>query len=280
MQRDRSSPYANSTPGCGPASEIFTSMPRFSLYERSISAMDCRSFSRGTSYSRLGPHDVSTKPAAAAVAHEVNIRRDIFGVLVSVSMGPLPCGCARMLRRPRRRLGRQRFEARLVRIMAVRAQQVALFPAPTAGPAAVHARAPVPQLLSVALTAQPVRFLECHRLAAGQVEGIAIGGVMTVQAPPVLRVVLQYDVGVHRRQFAALAVHRHPRVAVGARVDAFAERRRRNLQTFYTLDRVGCRRGPQYQRGEEQPQPKHSAVPPFSASPAATWSGRAAVSAR
>ena len=42
LQRERSSAYANSTPGIGPASETLTSLPYFSVYSRSQSAIALR----------------------------------------------------------------------------------------------------------------------------------------------------------------------------------------------------------------------------------------------
>ena len=101
-----------------------------------------------------------------------------------------------------------RLEARLVRVVAVRAQQVALVAVPLADAAAVHARPPVAQLLAVALPAQAVRLLERHRLAAREVQHVAVRRVVAVEAPAVLLVVLQDDVGVHVLQLAARAVDR------------------------------------------------------------------------
>src|ERR1039458_504877 len=83
----------------------------------------------------------------------------------------------------RRGLGSQRFEARLVRVVAVRAQQVLFGAVPVAGAAAVDAGAPVTVFFAVALAAQAVGFVERDALAAGQVNEVAIGGVVAIQAP-------------------------------------------------------------------------------------------------
>ena len=104
------------------------------------------------------------QPAAAAAAvgdeHAPAVRLlPAPSVALMLAIGPL-----------RRRLRRQRFEARLVRVVAVRAQQILLGAVPVAGAAAVHAGAPVAIFLSVALAAEPVGLLERHRLAAGQVQ--------------------------------------------------------------------------------------------------------------
>ena len=71
--------------------------------------------------------------------------------------------------------GASALKSRLVRVVAVRAQQVPLGAVPVAGAAAVHAGAPVAIFFAVALAAQPVGFLERDRLAAGQVQHVAVG---------------------------------------------------------------------------------------------------------
>ena len=58
----------------------------------------------------------------------------------------------------------------------------------------MHSGPPVAILLSVALAADPVRFLERHPFPAREVQEVAIVGIVTIQAPPVLLVMLQHDV--------------------------------------------------------------------------------------
>jgi hypothetical protein len=70
----------------------------------------------------------------------------------------------------------------------------------------MHARSPVPQLLAVALPTQAVRFVKRNALATCKVERIAIRRVVTIQAPPMLLVVLQDDVFMHAGQRAARPV--------------------------------------------------------------------------
>ena len=113
--------------------------------------------------------------------------------------------------RPRRGLGRQRVETGLVRIVAMDAQQIAFGAVPVAGAAAVHAGPPVAIFFAVALAAEAVGFLERHALAAGQVQEVAVVGVVAIQAPAVGFVVLENDVGVHGGQLAPGAVGRHGR---------------------------------------------------------------------
>jgi hypothetical protein len=74
--------------------------------------------------------------------------------------------------------------------MAVGAQQIRFRAAPGTCAAAMHARSPVPQLLAMALSAQTVRFVKGNKLSAGQVKTISIARVVTIQAPPMLLVVL------------------------------------------------------------------------------------------
>ncbi len=71
----------------------------------------------------------------------------------------------------------------------------------------------------MALAAETVGFVERHRLAAGQVEDIAVIGVVTIQTPAVGLVVLEDDVGMHGGELTAVAVGRHARMAVGTRKD-------------------------------------------------------------
>ena len=186
----------------------------------------------------------------------------------------------------RRRLGGQRFEARLVGVVAVGAQQVPLVAVPVAGAAAVDAGAPVAVFFAVALAADAVGFVERDALAAGQVQEVAIGGVVAIQAPAVGFVVLENDVGVHRGELAARAVDGHSGVAVGAGEDALGEGRRRHFEAF----RPDRRRAESSARpppaGSAQTAAKssgtatHSAIPPCAALRAATWPGRVAGAGR
>ena len=81
------------------------------------------------------------------------------------------------------------LEVRLVRVVAVGAQQVPLVAVPLADSPAVDARAPVAELLAVALAAEPVRLLEWDPLAAREVEPVAVVRVVAIEAPAMLLVV-------------------------------------------------------------------------------------------
>ena len=84
----------------------------------------------------------------------------------------------------------------------------------------MHSRTPVAILLSVALAAHPVRLLERHPFPARQVQEIAIVGVVAIQAPPILLVVLQHDVVVVLDD-ASRAVRLQIGMAERAGIDAF-----------------------------------------------------------
>jgi len=112
----------------------------------------------------------------------------------------------------------------------VHAQQVLLGAVPLPHAASMYPRAPVAVLLPVTLTAQPVRFLERDGLPAGEVQLIPIVGVVAIETPPVLGVVLQVDVRVHVGQRSPLSIRGHVFVVAGAAGEnAVGKRRRRHL---------------------------------------------------
>src|SRR5664279_3761272 len=152
-------------------------------------------------------------PAAAPAADCVNSRR--------LTIGVSPRSLDLAVGRPRRGFRRQGAEARLVRTVTLHAQQVGFGAVPVAGAAAMNAGPPVAVLLAVALAAEAVRFFERHMLAAGQVQDVAVVGVVTVQAPAVGLIVLENDVGVHGRKLTPVAVRRHTGMAVGARAVSY-----------------------------------------------------------
>ncbi len=102
-------------------------------------------------------------------------------------------------------------------VVAVRAEQVSLVTVPIAGSPAVNAGTPIAKFLAVTLTAKQVGLLERDLLAAREVKLIAIVGVMTIQTPTVLLIVLEHDVVVEVGQFSPLAVDRQIGMTIGAR---------------------------------------------------------------
>ena len=91
---------------------------------------------------------------------------------------------------------------------------------------------PVPQFGTVALAAQFIGFFEIQQPAVGQVQFVAVFGVVAVQAPAVFFVVFQYDVVVKLFQFPAFRVGFPVGMTFRAGKNVFAERRRRDLDVL------------------------------------------------
>src|SRR5579859_7939617 len=184
-------------------------------------------------------------------------------------------------RRPRRGFGRERAEMRLVRIVAMRAEQIALRAVPIAGAPSVDPGPPVAILLAMTLAAESVRFVERYALAAGQVQEIAVIGIVAVEAPAMSFVVLEHDVEMHHRQFAARAIGLLARMAVGTGKNAVGEWRRWNLDFLLgNLRRVGGKKTDADQPGRTDRESTHSATPPCAASRAPTSPEIVAAAAR
>jgi hypothetical protein len=96
----------------------------------------------------------------------------------------------------------------------------------------MNSSSPITKLFAVALAAQFVGFFEQNRLSAGKMEPVTIGGVMTIEAPAVLFVVLQHDIGVHPRKFTPGTVGLHVGMTRRAWEDAFRKRRWRHFHTL------------------------------------------------
>ena len=82
---------------------------------------------------------------------------------------------------------------RLMRAVAMHTQQIGLVAVPLSGASPVHAGAPVAELFTMTLTAEHVRLVEGHLLAARQMQHIAVIRVVAIEAPPMLLVVFQLD---------------------------------------------------------------------------------------
>ena len=125
-------------------------------------------------------------------------------------------------------------------VVAVRAEQVSLVPVPIAGSPAVNAGTPIAKFLAVTLTAKQVGLLERDLLTAREVKLIAIVGVMTIQTPTVLLIVLEHDVVVEVGQFSPLAVDRQIGMTIRAREYPVRERWFRDLELRFR--RIGSGR--------------------------------------
>src|SRR5659263_655426 len=135
-----------------------------------------------------------------------------------------------------RRLRREFLETRVVRVMAMSAQQVLLLPVPLPRPLSVDSRLPVAVLVPVALAAKTVTLRKIDQLAGDKPEFVAASQVVAIEAPPLfLGMVLQLDIRVLFLQLPSLRVRLHLLVAFGAGEDALRERRRRNHVGFLAL---------------------------------------------
>jgi hypothetical protein len=134
------------------------------------------------------------------------------------------------------RLRLERLEVWFVRVVAVGAKEIALMPVPIPGSAAVDPRPPIPVLLPMALATEPVGLLKGNQLPAGQMQLVPVPGIVAIQAPPVVLVMFQVDLGVER-QLPASAVGGHHLVAGRAREDPGGEGGRGYLHPLPELRR-------------------------------------------
>lgn len=99
-------------------------------------------------------------------------------------------------------------------------KEIGLVAAPGTGPPSVDPRPPVPILLAMALTAKAVGLLESYRSAAGQMQLVPVLLIVAIQAPAILLIVSENDVGVKRRQLSPVGIRRHHAVTRRAREDS------------------------------------------------------------
>src|SRR3972149_11658487 len=141
-----------------------------------------------------------------------------------------------VFRTHRRRLRLEFLETRIVRVMAMSAQQVLLLPVPLTGPLSVDSRLPVAVFVPVTLAAKPVTLGKVDLLPGDEPEFVAVFQIVAIEAPPLfLGMVLQLDVRVLVLQLPSRRVGTHLIVAFGARKDPLRERRGRNHVGFVAL---------------------------------------------
>src|SRR3990172_4257098 len=134
-----------------------------------------------------------------------------------------------VFRTHRRRLRLEFLETRIVRVMAMSAQQVLLLPVPLPRPLSVDSRLPVAVFVPVALAAKTVTLRKLDLLAGDKPEFVAVFHVVAIEAPPfLLGMVLQLDIRVLVLQLPSRRVGTHLLVTFGAGEDALRERRWRN----------------------------------------------------
>jgi hypothetical protein len=119
-------------------------------------------------------------------------------------------------------------------VVAVGAEEITLVTVPLSTSTSMDAGPPVPVLLPVTLTAETIGLLEGDELPAGQVEPVPVLGIVAVQAPAMLLVVAQHDLGM-KGQLPASRVGRDHLVAGRARIDPGGEGGRGNFEAFLRL---------------------------------------------
>ena len=217
---------------CAAVSDTVTALPYFAVYSRSMSASAClQPLLRAPRAGACGPQAVSTKPAAAAAAQVRELARAICRRASSVVHGcssPSLAGAAAL----RRRLGRERLEARLVRVVAVRAQQVA-----SCGRSSRRVRrpcTPARQSRSFSPWHWPHSRYDSSNDTRSPLARCSLSRSVASWQSRHQRcclVVLQHDVGVHVGQRrGACGSSGMPAWQVGAGEDALGERRRRHLE--------------------------------------------------
>jgi hypothetical protein len=114
-------------------------------------------------------------------------------------------------------------------IVAVGAQKVFLLSVPVAGSPAVNTGSPIPQLGAMALAAQHIGFFKIDQFAAGRVQHVAIGSIMTIHTPSVFFIVFKDDIIMEIFELSSFEVWFHIGMTFCARENVFAEGRWRNL---------------------------------------------------
>src|SRR5659263_71873 len=90
-----------------------------------------------------------------------------------------------VFRAHRRWLRLEFLETRVVRVMAMSAQEVLLLPVPLPRPLSVDSRLPVAVLVPMALAAKTVTLRKIDLLAGDKPEFVAVFHVVAIEAPPV-----------------------------------------------------------------------------------------------
>ena len=109
----------------------------------------------------------------------------------------------------------------------------------------MYADLPVAQLLSVALATEFVRLLKVHGATTGEVQSIAVEGVVTLVAPSIIGAVVEGDgrVGILERSGLGIYVFGiFWIVAIAAREDVRREGRRHHLSIFVFRAQIPSRR--------------------------------------
>ena len=134
---------------------------------------------------------------------------------------------AQLGRSPWRRLSENRFEFRIMGIVAMHAEAIFFATVPVTGALSMHAGFPVAIDGSVALAAKTVGFFKAHQRSVGESEPVAVIGIVAVQTPALLPGMDEGfgDLLVHV-EFSTHRIGVHIGMAVGAGKGVFGKRRR------------------------------------------------------
>ena len=117
-------------------------------------------------------------------------------------------------------------------------QEVLFWSVPVADPPAVNTRSPIPQLGAMALATKLIRLFKIDQFAAGRVEHISIVCIVTIDAPPVLFVVFEYDVIMEFFQRSSIWVGFHIGMTLCAGKHILTEGRRGELDNHLVFTGV------------------------------------------
>jgi hypothetical protein len=93
-----------------------------------------------------------------------------------------------------------------MRVVAMNTEKIVLFSIPHPGALSVHSGPPIAVGWAMALAAEAIGLAEFDKLAACQVQLVSVETCVTIQAPPVFRVVIENHVLVVFLQFPTFAV--------------------------------------------------------------------------
>ncbi len=130
-----------------------------------------------------------------------------------------------------------RFEFRVVRVMAAGTEIVGSFPAPKiTGPFSVDTGFPVSIHGAVTFAAEPIALREIDELSIIKPELVAILCIVAVEAPSHALCMVELDVRMFFLEFPLFRIDLHAGMAVAARKEPFCNGRRSDRKLF---DRYG-----------------------------------------
>jgi hypothetical protein len=159
----------------------------------------------------------------------------------------------------RRRFRFERFEFGRMGVMAAGAEIISPLSCARKGPCSLAMNPYSPALVevAVALSAEPVAFLEIDEFVVIQAQFVAVFGVMAIEAPSHRLGVMELDVRMFLFQLSLGSMGLHGGVAAAAREQPLRHRRRSNL-----FNHAVCRGGKKTHEQEHERQPIDSSPHP------------------